>query len=875
MIAASDEGGFFGRATDLAELARLVATDGALVTIVGPPGVGKTRLAVELVKSLEPIDHLTCDVSELRTADALLERFAELLRVGSDAPGSVLERVGDALAEHGELLLLFDNVEQLIEAATPMLRALRQAAPRVRWLVTSREPLGLIGEWRHEVGPLSVDSSEAGGSDEGDAVRMLVDRVTRARGAAPAPSERKLFARIAARLDGLPLALELAASRIGTLGASAVETRLELQLDVLTHGPRDLDPRQRTLRRAIAWSWELLAPAEQRGLAQLSVLRGGFDLAAAEAVVDAASGALDLVQNLRQKSLLHARRDDNGDVRFGLYLSIREFAAGELSPAETAAAHLRHAAHFADVVARTSDPTALLVERDNVFAAIERCTAIASIETIPLAARLLLGFEPLIDRSPLEPYLERIEAFLATTASAEMLPAELRCGIQATAGRCMRRLGRLRDAKRLYADALAFARAIRHREVEARVHGELGMVAFFESRIEDALAQWRTSMAMQRELGNDRRLGLDQTRCGMILRESNRLFEARTMLADALVTHRRADSDDGIVITLAELAMIHLELGEVDEGERLLVEAARYPRDRRSLLSEAAVLARNAFMRWERGEYAAAATFAQRALVYLGQIGYRRVEAGLVMYRAINGLLAGTSSPNPRDQLEWARKHLDTDRRGSHLAGAWLGHLAIRDGAFELARQQFAALPALGDSDPVAVTSAILRLPLELGAPDAVEQRGSALADAELSTTGKSARASSFDVRLAMRAIAHYRDTRAPATATGQTSLLDVRSDGAAFTFAGTEHSLTRYRTLRRLLLKLVDARLATPGAALGWDALLAAGWPGERIHVEAARNRVKVAISTLRGMGLRDAIQHDGTGYLIDPRVDVRVVTG
>src|SRR2546423_92855 len=150
---AHDQGGFFGRAAEIELIARGLASDGVLATIVGPPGVGKTRLAIELIASLGPGDHLICDLSELRTG------------------GGVLARIG-------------------------------------------------------------------------------------------------------ARLDGLPLALELAASRIATLGAQAVEARLEQQLDALTQPAHE-----RTLRRAIAWSWDLLAPAERAALAQLSVFRGGFDVA--------------------------------------------------------------------------------------------------------------------------------------------------------------------------------------------------------------------------------------------------------------------------------------------------------------------------------------------------------------------------------------------------------------------------------------------------------------------------------------------------------------------------------------------------------------------------------------------------------------------
>ncbi|MEO8550597.1 MAG: hypothetical protein ABI678_11510, partial [Kofleriaceae bacterium] len=710
-----------------------------------------------------------------------------------------------------------------------------------------REPLGLHDEWRHELAPL----------DDADAARMLEDRVTRIRGGTPAAAERAVLVRIGARLDGLPLALELAASRIALLGAAAVEARLEQQLDVLTHGAVDRDPRQRTLRRAIEWSWDLLGPAEQGALAALGVFRGGFELAAAEAVIG--DGALDLVQRLREKSLVYARPDAAGGVRFGLYLSIREYAAGRL--ADPAEHERRHAAYYADLVARSADPELLALERDNILVAIERAA-------IPVAARLLLGLAPLIDRSPMGPYLERLEAFLALPQVVEVLAPDVRCGVQITAGRCMRRSGRLRDAKRLYADALALARAIGATAHQARLHAELGMVAFFENRLADALGQWRTSMKMSRELGDTRRLGIDQLRCGMILRESNLLDEARATLDDALATATRDDDDDGIALALCELAQIDLELDDLDACERRLAAAARRPAAKRSLLSEASILARTAFVGWSRGELEPGASLAQRALVLIARIGYARVEAGLVDDLAAARVLAGADG-DAREQFAWARRTFGGDPRGSHLCGAWLGHLAGRDGELDAARAIFASLPPLAADDPLAITSQLLRLPVDEPDPAAISVRASELADRVLAT-GRAARASSLDVRLALRAVDRFRHDRA---ATRDRPVLEVRADGSELAIAGATHSLARYAILRRLLLRLVDARLAAAGA-LTWEQVFAAGWPDEKIHSEAARNRVKVAINSLRNLGLRDALIHDGTGYLLDPELAVRVVT-
>lgn len=874
-----DEGGFFGRAAELARLTELLALEGALVTLVGPPGVGKTRLASEQIKRWYPADTLLVDLSEAQTPEAMLSRMAEALQLSFTGRGreQLAEQLGEALAEREGLLLVLDNLEQLVETATTALLALRHGAPAVRWLVTSREPLGLHGEWRVDLAPLSTEGTHDGDSE---AVHMLLDRVTRARGAPPPAGERAMLPRIAVRLDGLPLALELAASRIAAVGAAAVEARLEPQLAVLTRGPRDLDRRQRTLREAIAWSWQLLTAAEQRALAHLSVLRGGFDLGAAEAVIGGERDALDQVAMLRQKSLLYTRVDEEGGVRFGLYLSIREFAAGELAPADRAAAEQRHAHHFVAFVERMEDPAQLLLERDNLLVAIERCLDDGAPAAIELGGRLLVGFAALVDRTPIAPYLEQLERLLAMPSATALSP-RLRCLVQATTARCLRRMSRP-DARRLYAEALELARAIDDRPLQAHLHSELGMVAFFENVSAEALAQWSASTALFRELGEERRLAVNQTRQGMILRECGRLLEAREVQTAALERHRRRNDHAEVAISLTELAQIHTELDELEDSALRLEEAERSARGGRTLLTEAALCGRHAILAFARDDLELAQMLAQRTLAYIGQAGYRRFEAGLMAYCGIARLAAGERAA-AWDNLSVGLRLFGADPRGAHMCGAWLAFLELREGRIDEAAQRFAALPTLAADDPFAVAAALLKVPLDGGTPEELEAEADRRGAVVLSGTGLAAAASSFDVRLARRAVGvlcaqRPSDEPRPRArrATGEradATALCIAADAGRFTLRAEARSLARHRTLRRLLRKLVEARLATPGAAIGWEAMFAAGWPNERANAEAAKNRVKVAVSSLRGLGLRDVLLHDGLGYLLDPSLPVRVV--
>ncbi len=851
------DGGCFGREGDLARIFELLAGEGTTVTLVGPPGVGKTRLANEVVRRGGAQDVIACELSEARNADDIIATFAERLGVALErgAPESLVDQVAEALAERGDVLVVLDNLEQLIDVAAGTFTKLRRAAPAARWLATSRQPLAIAGEWVHEVQPLSITSPDG---SESDAARMLGDRVHRARGGPISDREREIFDRIAVQLDGLPLALELAAARIASLGAAVVEARLATQLAVLTRGPRD----QRTLREAIAWSWALLAPAERTALAQLSMFRGGFDLDSAEAVIESGTPALDVVDALRHKSLLHVRSDDSGSLRFGIYLSIREFAFAELAPADAARVAERHAAHFAALVERTTDLARLSVERDNLFAAIERSITAGTPLAMTVAARLLVGLAPLVDRAPLEPYLERLESFLAAAASGDIDPS-LRVGVQAAAARCMRRLGRVREARRLYADALAVARVLGNQSSEATLRSDLGMMAFFESRVDEALAQWSASIELYRAIGDDFQLGRTLVREGLALRETGLLARARERQLAALDLVERDPTDTVTVLSLTELAHIHIELGELDDAARVLADAATRST---SLLAEAAVISRRGFLCLARGDLDGASVFAARAQVAFRRAGYQRFEVGSTCYAGIIELARGDVA-SARRAFESAQPMLRHDPRGAHLCGAWLAHAMFVGGERDRALHRYESLPRLAPDDALRITSEILRLPL--GGGDDLAGRARELAGTIISGTGLPAEASSFDVRLALAALDRLGRAAEPARAPG----LRVEANGAAFELADERFSLAKHRTLGRIMLALVEKRLSAPGDALPWQAVFEAGWPQDRAHSEAARNRVKVAVSTLRSLGLRDLVLHDGTGYLLDPETPVHIV--
>ncbi|MDB5078018.1 MAG: ATPase-like protein [Chloroflexi bacterium] len=360
-------GVLFGRAREVDTTSELLLReDVGLVTVTGPGGVGKTRLAVQVAADLAPrfadgvafvpLDTLT-DPSRLRAT------IAQALRI----PETAGQPLGEALLEYlraRQMLLLLDNVEQLISAAPLATRAL-EAAPRLKILTTSREPLRVHDERVVPIPPLTLPVPGAPQSLKALAripsVALFVERTRELQPTFELTDENAAaVAEICRRLDGLPLALELAAARLAMLSPQALLAHLGQRLPLLTHGQRDLPARQRTLRDTIAWSYELLDEREKGLFRGVSVFVGGFTLEAVEAVcfgddseqsssgvADRETIALEGLASLVDQSLVYRAEGVAGDPRFAMLETIREFAVDQAAAAgEVAALRRRHAAYF-------------------------------------------------------------------------------------------------------------------------------------------------------------------------------------------------------------------------------------------------------------------------------------------------------------------------------------------------------------------------------------------------------------------------------------------------------------------------------------------------------------------------------------------------
>jgi predicted ATPase/class 3 adenylate cyclase len=354
-----------GRERELEEVERLlVREDVRLVTLTGSGGAGNTRLALHAAADL--IEHFPQGVWAVALApvtdpELVVPTIAQTLGVRETGEEALQEMLAAYLRDR-EMLLVLDNFEQLVEAA-PTVAALLQHAPKLKILVTSRAPVHVSGEREYAVPPLSVperdDLVEAAALSQYESVALFIARAEAVTaGFVLTNDNAPAVAEICVRLDGLPLAIELAAARVRVLPPKPLLARLDHSLKLLTGGAKDLPTRQQTLQATIDWSYRLLSAEEQQLFAELSVFVGGWTLEAAEAVLgrDGAVDVLDGIASLVEKNLVRQREDVYGESRFSMLETIREYALERLRALPAAddllRAHAEYVLEFALVAER-------------------------------------------------------------------------------------------------------------------------------------------------------------------------------------------------------------------------------------------------------------------------------------------------------------------------------------------------------------------------------------------------------------------------------------------------------------------------------------------------------------------------------------------
>ncbi len=488
---------FIGRNDPLADLAKRFGRDARLVSVLGVGGSGKTRLVIRFGWSALdafPGGIWFCDLSEARTLDGILHAVAQGLGVplGSDDP---VARIGNAIAGRRQCLVILDNFEQVARLAEETLSQWLNRASFARFLVTTREVLGLTGEEILALGPMPPQ----------DASTLFVKRAEAAKpGFALSTEDQAAIGTLAKLLDGLPLAIELAAARVRVMPPRTLLARMSDRFRLLSSIGGRLD-RQATLRTVFDWSWDLLSLPEKAALAQFSVFEAGFTLEAAEAVLDLgdsddAPWAIDMLQSLVQKSLVRQVTDD----RFDLLVSVQEYAAEHLrtakrysgsGPAAALAAEIRHGAHFASMEQRTAVEHRS-VELDNLVAACRRSAARGDAATA--AKTLQAAWSVLALRGPF-----RIGVELSSLAQAiPGLEPGTAAIVHEIAGSALRLLGKVTDARTALDRSLEEAREAGDHACEIRALLNLGALDIHGGAAQSARRVLELALAAAREMSD-------------------------------------------------------------------------------------------------------------------------------------------------------------------------------------------------------------------------------------------------------------------------------------------------------------------------------------------------------------------------------------
>jgi predicted ATPase/DNA-binding NarL/FixJ family response regulator len=718
---------FVGREHELDELRKLVCST-RMVTLTGPGGIGKTRLALHaLTISAADFADGACyvELADVTSPDLVVARVASAVGVTEEENRPLLHTLTDALRPRS-LILALDNCEHLIEACARLCQRLLASAPDLRLLATSREPLRVAGETVWQVPPLAVGSADGSASE---AVRLFAERAAAtAPGFALTPANADAVAAICRSLDGIPLAIELAAARVRALSVEQIRMRVADRFGLLTTGDRAAPPRQQTLRAAIDWSHDLLTKREQALLRRLSVF-AGWSLEMAEQVCTddlvPPAAILDTVAALVDKSLVVREPEALGQARFRMLDTIREYAAENLTSAGEATeiqhrfrdhtltvAERNFAVGMALVPAPWQDRVDVFrrydVDAGNVWLVLGECLAEGDIAT---GLRICTAIRPcMLVRGEFALGCEWLDAFLALPEAADVAP---RIRGQALIGRAQLTLpAEPADAEPSARSGLDLCRAAgdlfwtaaglnllseiaihtgRPDEAEtlsqeaattAEANGDgwntgwsLGIrsaIAAVRGNLPEAAQLASASIDVMRAINHQWGAARAQLSLGDLARLRGDLDGAQRMYADALGYLREISARPEIARCLSGLGRIALELGDAEAAREYLAESLRLCRDIGTHIGMARGIESWAALASHEGD-------AERAVMLAAAAGALRATTGL--------------PPVPRartDRYLAAAGHLDDGA----TALLWARGLALSpEAAVELALGQYLRSP--------------------------------------------------------------------------------------------------------------------------------------------------------------------------------------
>jgi predicted ATPase len=636
---------FVGREHELAELERLLP-ETRLLTLTGVGGVGKTRLALELATRVVeefPGGVWLVDLSGLADAALIPQQIAQVLGLHESPDLPLVELLRNHLRK-SEVLLLLDNCEHLFPSSAELIETLLRDGPTLRILGTSREAVGVAGELEYPLMPLAVPSAAADPVETTDAaaVRLFLERSSPMDDVAATPTAIATVAGICRDLDGIPLALELAAARTRTLSVDEIAAHLDDRFGFLKYWRRVAVPRHQTLQATMDWSYELLSEQEREVLRRLSVFAGGFTLrtAAAVCVGGGEAEALDLVGRLVERSLVVADVGE-GETRYRLLETVRQYASARLAEAgEVDDTRRAHAVAFVRVAIEgalggEAGLSRLAAERDNVLAALEWSLSAGDDSGPELACaygRFWLSGGLLQEAGP---WLER-------ALSAHRLRDELRAELLGLLGAVLHASGDLARADEVLSEGLQLARACANRALEARllirqttVHVFLGVTGYNQ-----ALGVCEEAATVLESAGDFAALADAWVAIGMFHFWLGETSSEQAALERGAAYARRSGNRPAELLAQRSLArsFVHLTVATdiaIERQEQLLDAVKGDP------YSEAHVLEHLALMYGFAGRFAVARSAISRCRAVWAESGAMRDSAASAIIAGTIELLAG------------------------------------------------------------------------------------------------------------------------------------------------------------------------------------------------------------------------------------------
>ena len=649
-----------GREDDVTQVTALLQSGGVrLLTLTGPGGVGKTRLALQVAANLHASfadGAYFVPLAPVSNPDLVLSTIAQTLGVREVSGQPLLKTLCTALGSK-HLLLILDNFEQIV-AAAPQVLDLLLCAPKLQILVTSRTVLHIYGEHEYSVSPLSLPNASRQASLEQltqyEAVRLFIERARAAKpGFTVNNSNAPAVAEICHRLDGLPLAIELAAARVKLLSPHALLKRLNRTLlPLLTGGPTNLPLRHQTLRNAIAWSYDLLTEDEKSLFRSLSVFSGGCTLEAAEAVCDfdmrqaindrrpnsssvdpvlsPQPSVLDALAALVDKSLLRHDEHDEGEPRFSMLETIREFAHEQLAlSAQKAAVEQRHAQYFVQLAERAEPELSrpqqiewldrLALDHDNFRAALQWAQLAGDTETGLRLGGALYNFWYI--RGYLSEGRKWLRDALEHGGDA---PAAVRAKAFNSLGNLSGAQSDYEAARICHEQSLALWQELGHEQGIANALSNLGNTARLQGDYVRSIALYEQSLALNRKLGNKRGAALLLRNLGVVIQQLGDHEKARQNIEEALLMQREIGDKQSIAISLDGLGIIAKSSGDYKSARAYFEECLGLRRELGDKAGEAGTLQDLGEIFAEEGDLQTARDLQSASLRARYELGTRR-----------------------------------------------------------------------------------------------------------------------------------------------------------------------------------------------------------------------------------------------------------